>query len=54
MEGLIWQITLERQLHIKITMKTNINHDVHHGCVKMEADVGETDIEDFTPKRRCT
>jgi hypothetical protein len=31
---------------MKIITKTNTNHDVHHGHVELEADVGGTDMED--------
>ncbi len=36
----------EEALHMKIIIKTKTNHDVHHGCVELEADVGGTDMED--------
>ncbi len=31
---------------MKIIIKTNDNHDEHHGHVELEADVGGTDMED--------
>jgi hypothetical protein len=36
----------EEALHMKIIIKTNTNHVVHHRGVELEADVGRTDMED--------
>jgi hypothetical protein len=37
----------EEALHMKIINKEQHHHDVHHGRVELETDVGGTDMEDY-------